>query len=127
MNQQVVVVLATLAAYMAVIISIGLYSSRFSRGTMEDYHMGSRDFRSIVLFSAIFGANISAVTLAGVPGAAYHAGWIMWPYFATSWAWCTPLLFYTVGSRSWKLGQKFGHMTVAEVVGGRWKSRFWPW
>ena len=122
MNQQVVVVLATLAAYMAVIISIGLYSSRFSRGTMEDYHMGSRDFRSIVLFSAIFGANISAVTLAGVPGAAYHAGWIMWPYFATSWAWCTPLLFYTVGSRSWKLGQKFGHMTVAEVVGGRWKS-----
>jgi SSS family solute:Na+ symporter len=46
----------------------------------------------------------------------------MWPYFATSWAWATPLLFYTVGSRSWILGRQFGYMTVAEVVGGRWKS-----
>lgn len=122
MTQQVAVVLAMLAAYMAVIISIGVYSSRFSRGTMEDYHMGSRSFKSFVLFSAVFGANISAVTLAGAPGAAYHVGWIIWPYFATSWAWCTPLLFYTVGSRAWLLGQKFGYMTVSEVVGNRWKS-----
>ena len=122
MTQQVAVVLSVLAAYMAVIVFIGYYSSRFSQATMEDYHMGSRSFKSYVLFSAVFGANISAVTLAGVPGASYHAGWIVWPYFATSWAWCTPLLFYTVGSRSWLLGQKFGYMTVAEVVGNRWKS-----
>ncbi len=122
MTDQVVVVLGVLAAYMAVIVFIGYYSSRFSKATMEDYHMGSRSFKSYVLFSAVFGANISAVTLAGVPGAAYHAGWIVWPYFATSWAWCTPLLFYTVGSRAWVLGRKYGYMTVAEVVGNRWKS-----
>ena len=122
MTQQVAVVLGVLAAYMAVIVFIGYYSSRFSKGTMEDYHMGSRSFKSYVLFSAVFGANISAVTLAGVPGASYHAGWIIWPYFATSWAWCTPLLFYTVGSRAWVLGRKYGYMTVAEVVGNRWKS-----
>jgi SSS family solute:Na+ symporter len=122
MSTQVIAVLSILAVYMLVIVGIGIYSSRFSRGTMEDYHMGSRDFRTIVLFSAVFGANISAVTLAGVPGGAYHLGWVMWPYFATSWAWATPLLFYTVGSRSWLLGRKFGYMTVAEVTGGRWKS-----
>ncbi len=122
MSTQVLVVLSILAAYMAVIIGIGLYSARFSRATMEDFHMGGRNFKTFVLFSAVFGANISAVTLAGVPGGAYHVGWILWPYFATSWAWLTPLLFYTVGSRSWLLGQKFGYMTVAEVVGGRWKS-----
>lgn len=123
MTDQVIVVLSVLAAYMAVIVFIGFYSSRFSKGTMEDYHMGSRSFKSYVLFSAVFGANISAVTLTGVPGAAYHLGWVMWPYFATSWAWCTPLLFYTVGSRSWLLGQKYGYMTVSEVVGNRWKSQ----
>jgi len=122
MSTQVIAVLGSLALYMLIIVGIGIYSSRFSRGTMEDFHMGSRDFRTIILFSAVFGANISAVTLAGVPGGAYHVGWVMWPYFASSWAWATPLLFYTVGSRSWVLGQKFGYMTVAEVVGGRWKS-----
>ena len=128
MSTQVIAVLSSLALYMVIIVGIGIYSSRFSRGTMEDYHMGSRDFRTIVLFSAVFGANISAVTLAGVPGGAYHVGWVMWSYFASSWAWATPLLFYTVGSRSWVLGQKFGYMTVAEVVGGRGGSpRLWPW
>ena len=84
--------------------------------------MGSREFRAFVLFSAVFGANVSAVALIGVPGGAYHVGWIMWPYFVTAWAWLTPLLFYVIGSRSWVLGQKFGHMTVAEVIGGRWRS-----
>ena len=96
MTDQVIVVLSVLAAYMAVIVFIGFYSSRFSKGTMEDYHMGSRSFKSYVLFSAVFGANISAVTLTGVPGAAYHLGWVMWPYFAPSWAWCPPLLFYAL-------------------------------
>ena len=122
MSTQILVVLVMLAGYMAVIVAIGAYSARFSRATMEDFHMGGREFKAFVLFSAVFGANISAVTLAGIPGGAYHVGWIMWPYFASSWAWLTPLLFYTVGSRSWLLGKKLGYMTVAEVVGGRWKS-----
>ena len=122
MNTQVIVVIASLAAYMLVIVVIGLYSARLNRWTMEDYHMGSREFRAFVLFSAVFGANVSAVALIGVPGGAYHVGWIMWPYFVTAWAWLTPLLFYVIGSRSWVLGRKFGHMTVAEVIGGRWRS-----
>jgi Na+/proline symporter len=78
MSTQVLVVLSILAAYMAVIVGIGLYSARFSRATMEDFHMGGRSFKTFVLFSAVFGANISAVTLAGVPGGAYHAGWVLW-------------------------------------------------
>ena len=122
MSAQVFVVIASLAAYMMVIVVIGLYSARLSRWTMEDYHMGSREFRVFVLFSAVFGANISAVALIGVPGSAYHLGWIMWPYFVTAWAWLTPLLFYVIGSRSWVLGRKLGYMTVGEVIGNRWRS-----
>jgi len=121
-SAQVFVVIASLAAYMMVIVVIGLYSARLSRWTMEDYHMGSREFRVFVLFSAVFGANISAVALIGVPGSAYHLGWIMWPYFVTAWAWLTPLLFYVIGSRSWVLGRKLGYMTVGEVIGNRWRS-----
>ncbi|MBI4456879.1 MAG: sodium:solute symporter family protein [Acidobacteria bacterium] len=122
MTTDTVAVLGILAGYILLTVFIGVYSSRFSRGTMEDYHMGSREFKTIVLFCTVFGANISAVTFIGVPGMAYQVGWIAGPYFTTSWAWLTPLLFYTVGSRSWPLGQRFGYMTVGEVVGGRWKS-----
>ena len=122
MSEQTIIVLSMLVAYMGIIFFIGFQSSRVSKATMEDFHMGGREFKAFILFSAVFGANISAVTLIGVPGGAYHLGWIMWPYFVTAWAWLTPLLFYTVGSRSWVLGQRLGHMTIADVIGGRGQS-----
>ena len=116
MSPQVAITLTILAGYLVLTVLIGYYSSRFGRKTMEDYHMGSREFKAVVLFCSVFGANISAVTLIGIPGTAYHVGWIAWPYFVTAWAWLLPLFFYIVGSRAWKVGQRFGHMTVAEVV-----------
>jgi SSS family solute:Na+ symporter len=116
------VVLAILVAYIAAILVIGAYSARRARATMEDFHMGGREFRALILFSTVFGANISAVTLIGIPGMAYHVGWIAWPYFVTAWSWLTPLLFYVVGARAWSLGKQYGHMTMAEMIGGRWGS-----
>ena len=89
---------------------------------MEDYHMAGREFGSIVLFASVFGANISAVTFIGIPGMAYHRGWVAWPYFVTAWAWLSPLLFHVVGHRAWQLGQRFNYMTMGEIIGGRFRS-----
>lgn len=122
MNAQTLIVLAIIAAYLGVIISIGVYSTRYARQTMEDYHMGSREFGTLVLFAAVFGANISAVAFIGIPGQAYHVGWIAGPYFITCQAWLAPLLFYVVGSRAWALGKRHGLMTQAEIVSARWQS-----
>jgi SSS family solute:Na+ symporter len=122
MGSQTAIILAIISAYLGVIIAIGVYSTRFSRRTMEDYHMGSREFGALVLFSAVFGANISAVAFIGIPGQAYHVGWIAGPYFITCQAWLAPLLFYVVGSRAWALGKRHGLMTQAEVVSARWQS-----
>jgi SSS family solute:Na+ symporter len=122
MTPQVSVVIGMTVGYLLLIVLIGWYSSRFSRKTMEDFHMGGREFGSLVLFSSVFGANISAVTFIGIPGMAYHVGWIAWPYFVTAWGWLTPLLFLLLGLRAWRLGQRFGYMTIGEIVGGRWRS-----
>jgi SSS family solute:Na+ symporter len=89
---------------------------------MEDFHMAGREFGAIVLFASVFGANISAVTFIGIPGMAYHRGWVAWPYFVTAWGWLTPLLFHVVGHRAWQLGQRFNYMTIGEIIGGRWRS-----
>ena len=122
MGAQTAIVLSIIAAYLGIIIAIGVYSTRFSRRTMEDYHMGSREFGVLVLFCAVFGANTSAVAFIGIPGQAYHVGWIAGPYFITCQAWLAPLLFYVVGSRAWALGKRHGLMTQAEVVSARWQS-----
>jgi SSS family solute:Na+ symporter len=84
--------------------------------------MGGREFGSVVLFASVFGANISAVTFIGIPGLAYHRGWIAWPYFVSAWGWLTPLLFHIIGTRAWRLGQRFNYMTIGEIIGGRWQS-----
>lgn len=116
-------VLSMLVLYTAFIVVIGLWSTRYAKKSLEDYAMASREFKALVLFGGVFGANISAVTLIGIPGGAYHRGWIMGPYFFTAWAWLTPLLFYALGSRSWVIAQKYGYMTISEILAGRWKSK----
>ena len=123
MGQELFLILSILAAYLIIILFIGSYSYKRSLSTMEDYHMAGREFNTFLLFTAIFGTNISAVALVGAPGNAYHVGWITWPYFVTSWGWLTPILFYTVGNRAWALGKRLGHMTMSDVIGDRWKSK----
>ncbi|KJS00790.1 MAG: hypothetical protein VR68_06905 [Peptococcaceae bacterium BRH_c4a] len=123
MDRDVFAVITMMVIYTLFIVAIGLWSTKYSKKTLEDYAMASREFKALVLFGSVFGANISAVTLIGIPGGAYHRGWIMWPYFVTAWAWLTPLLFYALGSRAWVIAQKFGYMTISEMIGGRWKSK----
>jgi SSS family solute:Na+ symporter len=84
MAPDVMAVIAMMILYTAFILGIGWWSTKFSKKSLEDYAMASREFRVWVLFGSVFGANISAVALVGIPGGAYHAGWIMWPYFVTS-------------------------------------------
>lgn len=115
-------ILGIIAAYMIGCMLLGIRSYR--RGaSAADYLMAGREFKFFILFSAVFGANISAVTLIGIPGTSYHVGWITWAYFGTAWAWLSPLLFYTIGNRSWALGKRFDIVTISELFGKRWKSK----
>ncbi|MEW6275067.1 MAG: sodium:solute symporter family protein [Bacillota bacterium] len=123
MDSQVIWTLIILIAYIAIIVGIGLWSTRYAIKTLEDYAMASRSLGFWVLFSSVFAANISAVTLIGVPGNAYHAGWILWPYFVTAWGWLFPILIFTVSSRAYLLGQRFGYMTHCEMITARWDSK----
>jgi len=124
MSLRVFTILAIVFGYLGLIVAIGWWSSRRTRATMEDYHMAGREFGSLVLFASVFGANISAVTFIGIPGMAYHRGWVAWPYFVTAWGWLTPLLFHVVGHRAWQLGRRLNYMTIGEIIGGRWGSPY---
>jgi len=119
-------ILLILAAYTVGVMVLGLLSYK-KEASISDYLMANREFKFFVLFSAVFGANISAVTLVGLPGTSYHVGWITWPYFATTWAWLSPLLFYTIGLRTYKLGKKFDVVTISELFAKRWKSKGIQW
>ena len=126
MSGATVQILVVLAVYIVGITLLGFLSYR-KEATITDLLMANREFKFLVLFSAVFGANISAVTLVGVPGLAYHVGWVTWAYFATTWAWLTQLLYFTIGSRAYILSKRYDVVTISEVLGLRWKSRGIQW
>ncbi|MFH0975946.1 MAG: sodium:solute symporter family protein [Spirochaetota bacterium] len=119
-------ILLILAAYTVGVMVLGLMSYK-KEANISDYLMANREFKFFVLFAAVFGANISAVTLVGLPGTSYHVGWITWPYFATTWAWLSPLLFYTIGLRTYKLGKKYDVVTISELFAKRWRNKSIQW
>lgn len=122
MSINVIIILSIIGLYMLCCLFLGILSYGRSKSTVEDYLMGSREFKFFSLFCAVYATNISAVALIGGPGLAYHKGWVSWAYFASAWAWLTPLLFYTIGHRSWILGKKLGLMTISDLFAERWKS-----
>lgn len=124
MTIDVFIVLAIMVGYLILVLLLGIYSFRFSQRTLEDYHMAGREFKTFVLFCAVFGTNISAVALIGGPGKAYHLGWVLWAYFVTAWGWLTPILFYTIGNPAWKISKKFGLMTQSDLLQKRFNNRW---
>lgn len=127
MNADVITILAIMVVYLSVILGLGLYSSRFARPTMEDYHMAGREFNTFILFCAVFGTNVSAVALIGVPGKAYHLGWGVWAYFVTAWGWLTPILFYVIGNRAWKVSSKYFLITQSDLFFKRFNHKGLGW
>lgn len=123
MDTQVVWILSVFIIYVVIIMGIGVWSTKYAQKTLDDYAMASRSLGFWVLFSSVFAANISAVTLIGVPGRAYHAGWVVWPYFVTAWGWLAPLLFYAISSRAFIVNRRFGYITHCEMVTARWDSK----
>ncbi|MBN1308943.1 MAG: sodium:solute symporter family protein [Chitinispirillaceae bacterium] len=115
-------ILIVLAAYTIGVMLLGFISYR-KQATITDFLMANREFNYFVLFAAVFGANISAVTLVGVPGLSYHIGWVTWAYFVTTWAWLSPLLYYTIGNRAYVLGKRYDVTTISELLGKRWESK----
>lgn len=115
-------ILIVLAVYTAGVMLLGFISYR-KQASLNDFLMANREFGYFVLFAAVFGANISAVTLVGVPGTSYHVGWITWAYFVTAWAWLSPLLYYTIGSRAYPLGKRYDGATISDLLGKRWESK----
>jgi len=122
-----IISLIVIFAYMAVLLIIGYLSWKKTARTREDYFLASRSFRTIVLFSAIFGANMSAFVLVGAPGLAYHTGYAAYGYGVGLFALIAPIFLYLSGYRLWFLGKKYGYITPAEALGDRFSSTAVTW
>ena len=110
------------AVYFAIVAAIAWAASRTTRATAEDYFLGGRSARTVVLFMALLGTNVTPFVLMGVPGIAYHQGVGVFGLNAAIVALGIPLSFWAIGYPVWRAARAHEAVTPAELYAARLQS-----
>ena len=77
-------ILTVIVLYLAVVLSVGLFAHRRSRGTGEDFYVASRSIGPFVLLMTLFGTNMTAFSILGASGEAYRQGILVYALMGSS-------------------------------------------
>ena len=114
--------LAIILGYLALVLCIGLLSSRLSTGTGEDWFLATRSIGPFVLLMTLFGTHMTSFSLLGASGEGYRNGIGVFSLMASSSAVVVPAIFYFVGMRLWRLGKRHGYLTQVQFFRDRFQS-----
>jgi len=110
------------AAYLVIVLAIGWAAFRRTSASADDYFLGGRAARTLVLFMALFGTNVTPFVLMGIPGLAYHQGIAVFGENAAIIALGVPLTFYLIGYPAYRAARRIGAITPAELFAERLAS-----
>ena len=114
--------LAIIFIYLAMVLLLGVLSHKLFRNTGEDYFVASRTINWFILLMTLFGTNMTAFSILGASGEAYHRGIGVFALMASSSAIVVPCVFLFIGTRLWRIGKRFGYVTQAQYFRDRWES-----
>lgn len=114
--------LPILIGYLAIVLSIGLFSHRLFRGTGEDYFVATRTIGPFVLLMSLFGTNMTAFSMLGASGEAYRVGIGVFGLMASSTAIVGPACIFFLGTRLWAIGKRLGFLTQVQYFRTRYES-----
>ena len=111
-----------IAAYLALLLTLGVVSNRFFRGTAADYFLASRGIGSFLLLMSLFGTTMTAFALVGSSGEAFASGIGVYGMMA-SWSGIVhSACFFLVGMKLWSFGKRFGFVTQIQFFRDRFES-----
>ena len=119
--------LLVIVTYFVIVLLIGAAAFRRTEATAEDYFLGGRTAKTVVLFMALFGTNITPFVLMGIPGLAYHGGIFVFGLNAAIVALGIPLTFWLIGYPAWRAAKRLGVVTPAELYARRFDARWFGW
>ncbi|MGH9675381.1 MAG: sodium:solute symporter family protein [Bryobacteraceae bacterium] len=111
----------TVLVYLAVVLWIGIFARRLTARKAEDYFLAGRSLGQFVFLFSLFGTNMTAFTILGSSGHAFHNGMVTFPLMASSSALAIPLLLFLFGPRLWALGKRHGFITPVQLFRDRWE------
>jgi SSS family solute:Na+ symporter len=122
-----VIRLLVILAYFVIVLIIGALAYRETSSTAEDYFLGNRAAKSVVLFMALFGTNVTPFVLMGIPGLAYHHGIAVFGLNAAIIVLGIPLTFWVIGYPAWAIAKRLRVITPVELYARRFDSRWFGW
>jgi SSS family solute:Na+ symporter len=114
--------LVIIAAYLVLLLFLGLFSSRLFRGTSQDYMLASHSIGPFLLVMSIFGTTMTAFALVGSTGESFKEGVGVYGQLASSSGIIHSLCFFLIGVKLWSFGRKYGYTTQIQFFRDRLES-----
>jgi solute:Na+ symporter, SSS family len=115
------VITAVVLGYLAVTLTIGLLAGRRVTSSVAGYVAADRQFGLLAMYFITGATVFSAFAFLGGPGWAYSRGAAAFYIMSYGVLGIVPLYF--LGPRASRLGRRFGFLTQAQLVVGRFPSR----
>jgi solute:Na+ symporter, SSS family len=116
------IVTAVTAGYLLFTLFVGLFSGRRASESVQGFVAADRGFGLVVMYFVVGATVFSAFAFLGGPGWAYSRGAAAFYILAYGVAGIAP--WYVLGPRAAALGRRFGYVTQAQMLAGRFPSRF---
>ncbi len=108
-------------AYLAVTLGVGLMAGRRASRSVQGYVAGDRDFGLLVMYFITGATVFSAFAFLGGPGWAYSRGAAA--FYILTYGVLGMAPWYAMGPKVAALGRRFGFVTQAQLLVGRFPSR----
>ena len=73
--------------YLGIVLYIGIFAFRRGKTSGEDYFLASRSLGQYIFLLALFGTNMTAFSILGASGLAYHRGIGVFGLLASAFHW----------------------------------------
>lgn len=87
--------------YLALLLALGLFSSRLFSGTKSDFQVASHSIGPFLLLMSMFGTTMTAFALVGSSGEAFREGIGVYGMLASSSGIIHSLCFFVIGVKVW--------------------------
>lgn len=114
--------LGIICGYLVLLLVLGLFASRLSRGTSADYLLASHSIGPFLLLMSLFGTTMTAFALVGSTGESFKEGIGVYGMLASSSGIVHSACFFVLGVRLWSLGKRHGYSTQIQFFRDRLDS-----
>jgi SSS family solute:Na+ symporter len=119
--------LIIISCYLVLLLGLGLFSSRFFRGTSGDYFHASHSIGPFVLLMSLFGTAMTSFAMVGSTAEAHHRGIGIYGMMASWSGLVHSACFFLVGIKLWALGKRHRYVTQVQYFRERFESNRIGW